>query len=293
MTPEEIKDWMDRQTFYCPHLTARMTPAQCEANRARKPSKMAFLGDMVFVRPKQCEACNDYKQLTATIGQKQEDTTMAKRGNCVVCGRGPYALTGKGLCAACQKEYLDGRLKIYANGEFRWVGAVPKYAQVVEDHHVVRMDEMIETQSTEISSLRNCKLSKTHKDKLTIGGLTLVRRDNTQRRISNPPTLTVRHASNQQAVLFSINSTAMAQWFDGIKFVDVYEDRKGKLLAFNLLETPTDEKSLPVRCPKRNERVISATAIARDMDIVPGKYAIRESEDMAGVLLVDFSEVAA
>lgn len=56
-------EWLDSNTFHCQRLRARITPAQCEANRNRMPDKGSFLGDMVFYRPRGCEGCTDYLRL--------------------------------------------------------------------------------------------------------------------------------------------------------------------------------------------------------------------------------------
>lgn len=67
------QEWIEHNTFHCPHLSARITPAQCAANRARKRDVNFYDGTAGAVRPGKCEICTDYEQLMATVGQTKED----------------------------------------------------------------------------------------------------------------------------------------------------------------------------------------------------------------------------
>lgn len=70
MTDADIQEWQERHTFECPRLRAKISPAQCAANRARVAHKGSFLGDMVFIRPRACEDCTEYIKLAATVQDK-------------------------------------------------------------------------------------------------------------------------------------------------------------------------------------------------------------------------------
>jgi len=67
--------WLAAHTFLCPHLRARLTPAQCAANRARPDVTDASAGawESMYakekpLRPSACGACQDWEALAGAVG---------------------------------------------------------------------------------------------------------------------------------------------------------------------------------------------------------------------------------
>ncbi|WP_319583934.1 hypothetical protein [uncultured Pseudodesulfovibrio sp.] len=137
MTDAEIQAWQERHTFECPHIRARITPEQCEANRARVGG-WSTTGNQPH-KINQCERCTEYGALIKTVAERlpKEAKTVAKRGNCECCGRGPYALGG-GLCGKCSQHKTAGEL-MREGDEWVWLIPVPEHALAdeprAEDYH--------------------------------------------------------------------------------------------------------------------------------------------------------------
>ncbi|MEZ7195415.1 hypothetical protein [Pseudodesulfovibrio karagichevae] len=137
MTDAEIQEWQERHTFECPHIRARITPEQCEANRARVGG-WSTTGNQPH-KINQCERCTEYGALIKTVAERlpKEVKAVAKRGNCECCGRGPYALSG-GLCGKCSQHKTAGGL-VREGDEWVWLIPVPEHALAdepkAEDYH--------------------------------------------------------------------------------------------------------------------------------------------------------------
>lgn len=129
MTDAEIQAWQERHTFECPHIRARITPEQCEANRARVGG-WSTTGNQPH-KINQCERCTEYGALIKTVAERlpKEAKTVAKRGNCECCGWGPYSLTG-GLCGECSKYRRAGELIREGDG---WAWLIPEPEYVLAD----------------------------------------------------------------------------------------------------------------------------------------------------------------
>lgn len=129
MTDTEIQAWQERHTFECPHIRARITPEQCEANRARVGG-WSTTGNQPH-KINQCERCTEYDALIKTVAERlpKEVKAVAERGNCECCGRGPYALAG-GLCGECSKYRRAGELIREGDG---WAWLIPEPEYVLAD----------------------------------------------------------------------------------------------------------------------------------------------------------------
>ena len=124
MTDQE--KWLEENTFYCPHIKARITPDQCDLNRSRTSSKSSFLGDMVFARPHACDDCSDYVELRKDVRKTREENNMANRGVCEACKRDNVSLTG-GLCGRCSKHRTAKELVKAEDGSWEWQIDPPAY----------------------------------------------------------------------------------------------------------------------------------------------------------------------
>jgi len=119
--------WLQINTFYCSALRCRLTPEQCEANRARP--RLYKGGGWLDNRPPMpgpCEKCTAWKELCEQVYQKRKevasmDETREEEGKkkknkryfvkCKLCGQmRPHH--GRGLCAKCySKLAMEGRLE--------------------------------------------------------------------------------------------------------------------------------------------------------------------------------------
>jgi len=126
VTDAEIQAWQERHTFECPHIRARITPEQCKANRARVGG-WSTTGNQPH-KINRCERCTEYGALIKTVAERlpKEAKTVAKRGKCECCGRGPYSLSG-GLCGECSKYRASGEL-IREGDEWVWLITMPEHA---------------------------------------------------------------------------------------------------------------------------------------------------------------------
>jgi len=124
MTYEE---WLQLNTFLCPHGLGRISPEQCEANRARPRLKEACNWNVNLPpMPGPCEKCTEWKELCEQVYQKRKevasmDETREEEGKkkknkrylvkCKLCGQmRPHH--GRGLCAKCySKLAMEGRLE--------------------------------------------------------------------------------------------------------------------------------------------------------------------------------------
>lgn len=94
--------WLEANTFYCDRLHARISPAQCAANRARPES-----GDLLGEKPTRPTACADCPGHAAT---KKEKTMPKLRGLCELCLR-PEMTISAGLCGPCRGLTKTGAAK--------------------------------------------------------------------------------------------------------------------------------------------------------------------------------------
>lgn len=142
MTEAEIKAWQERYTFYCPDLDARLTPEQCRANRHRYGG-----WDTASTTPAKifkCISCTKYEERIATVPERRDNKeadTMARRGNCEVCGRGPFALSG-GLCGDCGKHRTLGEL-VRSREEWEWLVPVPEYVSAEEERKAHKSAKLV------------------------------------------------------------------------------------------------------------------------------------------------------
>lgn len=298
MTQAEIEKWQQKNTFYCQRLHARITPEQCDENRNQGKGSWGASGG--FKRACiTCQECADYKALKATVtGQtttkKKGKKKVAKRGNCACCGRGPYALQPKRLCAKCYKALKSGDLAMDSAGNFVWVGDTPEYyleAKRAAQQERGEVGDMIKAAQQELDKeklhqpKKECKPKPTPPVKptspanvLKIKGYQLERHTR-HRHIK--PIASIRFSTRSCDI--NLNAAAVELGFSDATHIDVYKDRTAKVLAIKPLTSPTDNDSIPLRGGKdkhRTSRVFSAGTIAKDLGVTEsGRFELEPTED--------------
>ena len=108
----EKEKWLEVNTFYCERLRCRLTPEQCEANRARPRLKEAgrWLESNRPPMPGPCEKCTEWRSLCKEVYQRRKEEAMGKVGVCKNCGEERH-IKARGLCSKCyQKLKEEGKL---------------------------------------------------------------------------------------------------------------------------------------------------------------------------------------
>jgi len=123
----DTQAWLDANTFQCERLRARITPAQCEANRSR-PEGAVWVDDN-GPGPTLHPACKDCPR-AAEPPQPKEKTVAKEKGLCACCGL-EGAIIAKGLESRCYKMSLRGDIKPRPDGGW----------DVVSDEALERINE--------------------------------------------------------------------------------------------------------------------------------------------------------
>lgn len=165
-------------------------------------------------------------------------------------------------------------------------------AQKMEEEEAIerRLDEKIEEERGD-SWPSFAKPSNVLAEAPILPGLNLVRHEKA-RAVSGTPSVRISTGKNSMSICMNAAATK-ALGLESGDYVDVYKDTEAKVVAFRLLDKPTDGNSLRLM-GKSYDRKFSAKAVLADIDI-PDKashYAIREA-DVAGYYLIDFKEKVA
>jgi len=114
LTPDE---WLAANTFWCPHLKARITPTQCDLNRKRPDptdTGESFSGFVNYIR-EACRECQDHTWLKSMVGKTKEEVESHmpnKLIDCLgPCGRQDVENCGRGLCSTCYPQMSSKDLK--------------------------------------------------------------------------------------------------------------------------------------------------------------------------------------
>lgn len=216
---------------------------------------------------------------TSESNNEKEVEKMARHGKCAHCGRGPIGLNSRGLCWRCT-----------ADPEIR--AKHPTAAELRQDMQDRTRDEGRTTEVAPEVQPTPAPVASDG-DTLVLNGLTFKRRTGGRRLGHNPPLLTVREGTG--CMNFYLNAAATTIFgLERYAYADLFENRERKSVAIRLLDKPRDLNSVKVRGgTSRTERVISATTIARELGIEPGKYEVSSARELPGVIVVDFKERAA
>lgn len=123
---QDAQAWLDANTFFCDRLRARITPAQCEANRSRpETAEVTESGPGPTLQP----ACKDCPR--AAEPQPKENKAMSNtHGTCGCCGR-EGNIQAKGLDSLCYT--MSRRKDIKPRPDGRW--------DIVSDEALERINE--------------------------------------------------------------------------------------------------------------------------------------------------------
>lgn len=310
MTTEELKAWQEANTFFCPGLSARITPDQCDENRRTGKGNWGASGGEK--RPcLACEICENYEDLKKTVkgnAPKKEGKKMARRGTCACCGRGPYSLQAKGLCGSCYKYFSLGDLDILSDGTFKWNIPLPGYMKEAEE----KGSDPKETHKTAVEFLRQAQeeeeqkalrekqkkaLAKPKPKPVTPASKPLavdplagfVKQEVSVTKPADTPTLTIR---KNGTVAFS-RAAAREYRIEDYSHVQLYHNPATHQIALQFLNEQTDTAKKLFNTNKGNDKCCEGVALLRSIGYPVGIGSKRfEIEALAdGIIAINVGEV--
>jgi hypothetical protein len=317
----DYEAWQEQYTFKCPHMSARITPEQCDYNRTRQnDGKWGRVG--AETRPSyHCEKCTEHEELKATVQKRLpynlEDKSMSnKTGRCKGCQAPHVKLYTRNLCIKCKRHFDAGDIEQLESGQIIWVAEpLPDYVieqrtanrsnrtavdllkevQAQEDQKKKQERALEKAEAVELKPDPEVKeeLKRNPPSRIRTGdGLHLVRHTGSP---AAPQVPFAALSISERAAEICLNVIAVDRFdLDKASHVDLFHDAEAQVIALRPLMEPTDKHSVSLRRNKRDRRLkVSVRSLLKELGFnKPGRYKVTDS-DVAGVVLVHLGEEAA